>query len=250
MIKAKQCLIAVMWTKFFLKRKKNNQVTGDSLLIHEFAYSLFIGLCSVTTNMTGYSHSYHWIKLIYCGASQRDVLSDKMVLWVVTHIFHFVLCQSSLLSTVINFVYKDKWLFDESMSVIFCMENTWKEFFYSLSTLIPHWTKLGNFVMQLKRKSVGAWKNEKYYSKENNTSENPISRQDIFKSVDHVKCEGQVRSQHLLFVQFSRWSFKLSWLLTKTTINYRFFKSSLRWVDGLKKLQWYWVKELLLYNRM
>ena len=26
---------------------------GDSLLIHEFAYSLFTGLCSVTSNMTG-----------------------------------------------------------------------------------------------------------------------------------------------------------------------------------------------------
>ena len=37
---------------------------GDSLLIHEFAYSLFIGLCSVTSDMTGYSHSYHSIKLI------------------------------------------------------------------------------------------------------------------------------------------------------------------------------------------
>ena len=38
---------------------------------------------------------------------------------VVTHTFYFMLCQSSLLSTV----YKDKWWFDESMSVIFCMEN-------------------------------------------------------------------------------------------------------------------------------
>ena len=56
------------------------KVTGDSLLIHEFAYSLFIGLCSVTSNMTGYSHSYHSIKLIHCGAPQRDVLSDQMVL--------------------------------------------------------------------------------------------------------------------------------------------------------------------------
>ena len=37
-----------------------------------------------------------------------------------------------------------------------------------------------------------------------NTSENPIPRQEIFKPVDHVKYEGQVRSQHLLFVQFSR----------------------------------------------
>ena len=56
------------------------KVTGDSLLIHEFAYSLFIGLCSVTSNMTGYSRSYHLIKLIHCGAPQRDELNDKMVL--------------------------------------------------------------------------------------------------------------------------------------------------------------------------
>ena len=44
------------------------KVTGNSLLIHEFAYTLFIGLCSVTSNMTGYSHSYHLIKLIHCDA--------------------------------------------------------------------------------------------------------------------------------------------------------------------------------------
>ena len=42
---------------------------------------------------------------------------------VVTHTFHSMLCQSSLLSTVISFVYKDKWWFDESLLVIFCMEN-------------------------------------------------------------------------------------------------------------------------------
>ena len=82
---------------------------GDSLLIHEFAYSLFIGLFSVTSNMIGYSDSYHSIKLIHCGAPQRDALSDKVVLLVVTHSFCFVLCQSSLLNTVISFVYKDKW---------------------------------------------------------------------------------------------------------------------------------------------
>ena len=85
------------------------KVTGDSLLIHEFAYSLFIGLCSITSDMTGYSHSYHSMKLIHCGTPQRDVLNDKMVLLVVTHSFYFMLCQSSLLSTVISFVYKDKW---------------------------------------------------------------------------------------------------------------------------------------------
>ena len=44
---------------------------------------------------------------------------------VVIHTFYFMLCQSSLLSTVISFVYKDKWWFSESMSIIFCtcMEN-------------------------------------------------------------------------------------------------------------------------------
>ena len=56
------------------------KVTGDSLLIHEFAHSLFIGLCSVTSNMTGYFQSYHSIKAIHCGAPQRDLLSGKMVL--------------------------------------------------------------------------------------------------------------------------------------------------------------------------
>ena len=55
-------------------------MTGDGLLIHAFTHSLFIGLCSVTSKMTDYSHSYHWIKLIHCGAPQRDVLSNKIVL--------------------------------------------------------------------------------------------------------------------------------------------------------------------------
>ena len=119
--------------KCAVARLANNfKVMGDSLLIHAFAYSLFIGLCSVISNMTGFSHSYHSIKLIHCGAPQKDVLSDQIVLRVVTHSFYFMLFQSSLLSTVISFVYKDKWWFDESMSVIFCMENTWKS-----SSFIP-----------------------------------------------------------------------------------------------------------------
>ena len=78
-----------------------------------------------------------------------------------------------------------------------------KEFFYLLSTLILHSIKFENFVMQLKRQSVEAWQIEKHYSNGNNTSENPIPRQEIFKPVDYVKYEGQVRSQHSLFVQFS-----------------------------------------------
>ena len=64
----------------FSRLRRHLEVTGDSLLIHEFAYSLFIGLCSVTSDMTGYSHLHYSIELIHCGAPQRDVLSDKIVL--------------------------------------------------------------------------------------------------------------------------------------------------------------------------
>ena len=77
-----------------------------------------------------------------------------------------------------------------------------KDFFYSLSMVILHRIKLENFVMQLKRQSVEAWQNEKHYSKGNNASENSISRQQIFEPVNHVKYEGQVRSQHMNFLSF------------------------------------------------
>ena len=86
------------------------KVTGDSSLIHDIyifiiRWSLFV----IQFHMTGYSHSYHSIKLIHCSVPQREVLSDKMVFWVVTHSFCFMLCQSYLLSTVISFLYKNKW---------------------------------------------------------------------------------------------------------------------------------------------
>ena len=60
-----------MPAKFAVKVKMPAKVMGDSLLVHELTYLLFIGLCSVTSNMTGCSHSYHSIKLIHCGAPQR-----------------------------------------------------------------------------------------------------------------------------------------------------------------------------------
>ena len=69
--------------------------------------------------------------------------------------------------------------------------------------------------MQLKMQSVEDWQNEKHYSNENNTSKNPIPRREIFKSVDYVKYEGQLRSQHFLFIQFSDRAFKLSCYLQK-----------------------------------
>ena len=58
----------------------------------------------------------------------------------------------------------------------------------------PHWIKLENFVMQLKRQSVEAWQNEKHYSKGNNTSENPIPRQQI--SNQSTMWSTKVRSGH------------------------------------------------------
>ena len=56
--------------------------------------------------------------------------------------------------------------------------------------------------MQLKRQSAEAWQNEKHYSKGNNTNVNPIPRQEIFKPIDLLKYEGQVRSRTLLCCSF------------------------------------------------
>ena len=61
------------FTKSHRRKSGHIKVTGDSLLIHEL--SLFIGLYSVTSDMTG----YHSIKFIHCSALQRDALSDKIV---------------------------------------------------------------------------------------------------------------------------------------------------------------------------
>ena len=62
---------------------------------------LFVGVYSVNPYMTGQSHWFHAIKLIHCGAPQRDVLSDNMVLRVAIHSFYYILCQSSLLSMLL-----------------------------------------------------------------------------------------------------------------------------------------------------
>ena len=85
--------------------------------------------------------------------------------------------------------------------------------------------------MQLKRQFVEAWQNEKHYWKENNTSKNPIPRQEIFKPVDHVKYEGQVRSGQVRSGQVTTsvvcavflLSFQAVVLLTKTAVNHQFF---------------------------
>ena len=78
--------------------------------------------------------------------------------------------------------------------------------------------------MQLKRQSVEAWQNEKHYSKGNNTSENPITRQEIFKPVDHA-CEVLRSCQVTKFVVCAVFwlSFQAVVLHTKTAINHGLF---------------------------
>ena len=56
------------------------KVAESSLLIHAFAYSLFVDVYSVISDMTGYSHSCHSIKFVHCGVPERDVLSNKIVM--------------------------------------------------------------------------------------------------------------------------------------------------------------------------
>ena len=105
------------------------------------------------------------------------------------------------------------------MSVIFCIENIWKRIL-----LFPLHYKLNfeNFVMQLKRQSVEAWQNEKCYSKGNNTSENPIPRQEF--SNQSTTWSTKVRGQVTTFVVCAVFSssFQAVVLLTKTAINHRF----------------------------
>ena len=74
--------------------------------------------------------------------------------------------------------------------------------------------------MQLKRQSVEAWQNEKHYSKGNNTSENPIPRQETSRPCE-VRRSGQVTT-FVVCVVFLL-SFQAVVLLTKTATNHRFF---------------------------
>ena len=127
--------------------------------------------------------------------------------------------------------------------------SVWK--ILEIILLILHLIKLENLVVQLKRQSVEAWQNEKHYSKGNNTSENPIPRQEISNQSTMWSTKG--RSSHNICCLCS---FLLE--LSSCCVTYEncckssviFFKSSLRWVDRIKKFQRFWVKELLLYNRI
>ena len=54
----------------------------------------------------------------------HSICLSKLYQIKIRKIFDFLFLTT--LSTVISFLYKDKLWFDESMSVIFCMENTFK----------------------------------------------------------------------------------------------------------------------------
>ena len=95
---------------------------------------------------------------------------------------------------------------------------------------------------------------ERIYSKENNTSENPFPRQEI-SLISQISRPREVRrsGQVTTFCCLSSFLVKLS----SCHVTYEncskssgCFQSGLRWVDGFKKFQPYWVKELSLYNRI
>ena len=76
--------------------------------------------------------------------------------------------------------------------------------------------------MQLMRQYVETWQNEKHYSKGNNTSENPIPRQEIQTS---RPCEVRRSGQATTFVVCAVFSvsFQAVVLLSETAMNHFFF---------------------------
>ena len=123
--------------------------------------------------MTSYSHLCHWIKLIHCGT---QTMYWVIKLWVVVDGFYFILYQSSNCHKLcIQRQMVVRW-----KRVSYLLYGKYrKKFFYSLLTLTLHWIKFETLAMQLKRQPVEAWKNEKHYSKDNNTSQNPTPRWEL-----------------------------------------------------------------------
>ena len=137
-----------------------------------------------------------------------------------------MLCQSYLSSTVISFLLKDKWrwfilfiscfasllywvlsqaLYTKTNggSIKACQLFSVKKIFEKI-LLFPRHIEL-NLVMSLKRLSVEAWQNKKHYSTGNNTSKNPIPRQEISNQSTMWSTQvrsGQVRSQHCCLCSF------------------------------------------------
>ena len=66
-----------LYTK--LIKKNVLKVTGDSLLIHVFTCSLFVGVYSVISDMTGYPHSCNSIKFIHSVGQCVEMLSIRAI---------------------------------------------------------------------------------------------------------------------------------------------------------------------------
>ena len=144
--------------------------------------------------------------------SKRDVLSDKMLLWGVTHfLFHAL--------PVFFIKYCHKLCIQRQMVV------RWRHVSYLLygkylerillfplhinSSLNWNW----NFVMQLKTQSVEAWQNESIIQKR--IPARTLSQDEKFSSRSTM-WSTKVRSGHnILFVQLSPWAFKVSCYLQK-----------------------------------
>ena len=138
---------------------------------------------------------------------------------VVTHTFYFMLYKSFLFSTVISFAYKDKWWFDESMSVIFCLENIWKRILLfllhielNLKILLCNWRgspwRPGRMKKIIQKGIILA----RTKSQDN-------------KFQTSRPCEVRRSGQVTIFVVCAvlSLSFQAVVSLTKTAINYRFF---------------------------
>ena len=162
----------------------------------------------------------------------------------VTHIFMF--CQSSVLNTVISFTYKDQWC---------------KGFFQSLSTLIfiesnlktRSWNKRSSPWRPDRMKSII----QKRIIPVRTQSQDEKFLQNLWMAFNcslkscSRPCEvWRVRQGHNICGLCSFLVELSSCRVTYENCNKSsFFKSCLSWADGFKKFQWYWVKELLLYNR-
>ena len=84
-----------------LKSEINGGVGWELVAAGIAWYSWDTNSVSISEDFIGFIFITIFYKsIIHCSAPQRDVLSNKMVFWVVTHSFCFILCQSYLLSTV------------------------------------------------------------------------------------------------------------------------------------------------------
>ena len=104
-----------------------SESTSNSLGSQSFQRKIFIEIYNGVVSGDSWL-LFHALPVFFIRYYRKLCIQRQMV---VTHIFYFVLCQSSLLSTVIIFAYKNEWWFEESMAVTFFIENTFKKIILS-----------------------------------------------------------------------------------------------------------------------